>query len=260
MKHIHPALFFLLLFPAAFKYSTGAKRSLPEQPFIKRDTLVLFDSVRNRSIPVAYYAPANKPDGAGCALVIVSHGYNENRPGSYLNYAYIGEKLASDGYFVVSIQHELPTDSLIPTAGIPQVVRRPFWDRGADNILFVINYLKKAKPGLQFTHTTLIGHSNGGDMTALFPQKYPGMVQKIITLDNRRMPLPRTRLPRVYSLRSADQPADEGVIPAENEQKENNITIIKLTDVRHNDMGGSAQPHQQKLINNYLIQFLKEKI
>jgi pimeloyl-ACP methyl ester carboxylesterase len=260
MKHISPALFFLLLFPAMYKYSSGSTGWVPEQPFIKRDTLVLFDSARNRSIPVAYYAPANKPDGKGCPLVIVSHGYNENRPGSYLSYAYIGEKLATSGYFVVSIQHELPTDSLIPAAGIPQVVRRPFWDRGADNILFVINYLKKAKPGLQFTHISLIGHSNGGDMTALFPQKYPGMVQQIITLDNRRMPLPRTRFPRVYSLRSADQPADEGVLPAENEQKENNITIIKLIDVRHNDMGGNAQPHQQKQINKYLIQFLAEKI
>jgi predicted dienelactone hydrolase len=125
MKQIYPALFFLLFFPAMHKYSSGSTASVAEQPIIKRDTLVLFDSARDRSIPVAYYAPANKPDGKGCPLVIVSHGYNENRPGSYLSYAYIGEKLASSGYFVVSIQHELPTDSLIPSTGIPQVVRRP---------------------------------------------------------------------------------------------------------------------------------------
>ena len=95
-------------------------------------------------------------------------------------------------------------------------------------------------------------------MTALFPQKYPGIVEKIITLDNRRMPLPRTLQPRVYSLRSSDQPADEGVLPTEKEQKENNITIIKLIDVLHNDMGARANPDQQEQINNYLLQFLKE--
>jgi hypothetical protein len=161
---------------------------------------------------------------------------------------------------VVNIQHELPTDSLIPAAGVPQIVRRPFWERGADNILFVINYLKKVQPGLNFNHIALIGHSNGGDMTALFPQKYPGIVEKIITLDNRRMSLPRTLNPRVYSLRSGDLPADEGVLPTEEELKENKITIIRLTDVKHNDMGASANPYQQEQINNYLIQFLKEKL
>lgn len=256
MKYIHDIICFFLLFPAAHLFA-GSIDSLPA---FKRDTLLLFDSSRNRSIPVAYYAPDYKQNGVGCNLVIVSHGYNENRPGSYLGYAYIGEKLATMGYFVVSIQHELPTDSLIPSAGIPQIVRRPFWDRGADNILFVINYLKRTKPGLNFNHIALIGHSNGGDMTALFPQKYPGVVEKIITLDNRRMPLPRTLQPRVYTLRSSDQPADAGVLPTEQEQKQNKITIIKLPDVIHNDMGARATPHQQEEINGYLLQFLKEKM
>lgn len=238
----------------------GGLTAYVAQPFIKRDTLVLFDSARNRSIPVTYYAPDYKPDSRGFNLVILSHGYNGNLPGSYFGYAYIGAKLAAMGYFVVSIQHELRTDSLIPTAGIPQIVRRPFWDRGADNILFVINYLKKAQPGLNFNHIALIGDSNGGDMTALFPQKYPGIVEKIITLDNRRMPLPRTLAPRVYSLRSSDQPADEGVLPTEEELKENKITIIQLTGVMHNDMGARANSDQQEQINYFLLQFLKEKL
>jgi len=274
MKHIYFVLLFILLLAVAHVYA-GPVDSLngqsgygggPEwpayiaQPSIKRDTLVLFDSARNRSIPVTYYAPDYKPGSRGFNLVILSHGYNENSPGSYFGYAYIGEKLAALGYFVVSIQHELPTDSLIPIAGVPQIVRRPFWDRGADNILFVINYLKQTATGLNFNHISLIGHSNGGDMTALFPQKYPGIVEKIITLDNRRMPLPRTLSPRVYTLRSSDQPADEGVLPTEEEQNANKITIIKLTDVMHNDMGSRANSDQQKQINNYLIQFLKEKL
>jgi len=49
--------------------------------------------------------------------------------------------------------------------------------------------------------------------------KYPGVVDKIITLDNSRMPLPGTKHPKVFSLRSSDRPADEGVMPTAWEQK-----------------------------------------
>ncbi|MFC6196026.1 hypothetical protein ACFP1I_30745 [Dyadobacter subterraneus] len=131
-------------------------------------------------------------------LVIFSHGYYQNMPGGNKQASYLTENLASHGYFVASVQHELQTDDLIPATGIPQVVRRPFWDRGADNILFVINEIKKSYPDLDFKNITLIGHSNGGDMTALFPQKYPGIISKIITLDNKRMALPRIKSLKVY--------------------------------------------------------------
>ena len=96
--------------------------------------------------------------------------------------------------------------------------------------MFVINQLKKSNPDLDFKHITLIGHSNGGDMTALFPQKYPGIIYKIITFDNRRMVLPRTTKPRVYSLRSSDQPADPGVLPTEAEQRKYKMKKLQSYD------------------------------
>jgi pimeloyl-ACP methyl ester carboxylesterase len=217
------------------------------------DTLTWIDKSRNRLIPIAIYYTqkiSKQP------VVIFSHGYGQNQGGDYLMYSYLTHKLAEEGYFVISIQHELPTDELIPTSGIPQVVRRPFWERGADNILFVINELKKIKPNLDYKHITLIGHSNGGDMTALFPQKYPNIVDKIITLDNRRMALPRT--PKVYSIRSSDQPADEGVLLNEAEQKKFGIKIIKLPNTIHNDMDNDANEAQRKEIIDYVLGFLKE--
>jgi pimeloyl-ACP methyl ester carboxylesterase len=177
---------------------------------------------------------------------------------SYLAYSYLTDFLARKGYEVVSIQHELPSDSLIPSTGIPQIVRRPFWERGANNILFVINELKKSNKDLDFNRITLIGHSNGGDMTALFAQKYPSLVYKIITLDNRRMPLPRTIHPKVYSLRSSDQVADEGVLPSDEEQKMFGIKIVKLTDTKHNDMDDHATAKQRKEIDHYILRFLQD--
>jgi pimeloyl-ACP methyl ester carboxylesterase len=236
-------------------FASLANNNAQGQPYsFKSDTSTLFDQSRNRKIPVAYY----KPQNANPKIVIISHGYEANQPGSYLKYSYLTDYLASKGYFVVSIQHELPTDSLIPDTGIPQIVRRPFWDRGADNILFVINELKKSNTELDFKHITLIGHSNGGDMTALFAQKYPGIVEKIITLDNRRMALPRTNNPKVYSLRSSDLPADKDVIPTDEEQKMFGMTIIKLPNTIHNDMSDVANEKQKKEIQNYVISFLSE--
>lgn len=224
---------------------------------VRVDTLSLFDQSRNRRVPVAFYNVTKSGKLSNQKVVIFNHGYGENRKDSYLVYSYLTEYLASIGYFVVSIQHELPTDSLIPSSGIPQVVRRPFWDRGADNIMFLINELKQIRPELNFKQITLIGHSNGADMVALFPQKYANIVEKIITLDNRRMALPRTkRNPEVYSLRSSDQPADEGVLPTRDEQKSLGITIIQLPNTIHNDMDDHANPEQRKEINNHILSFL----
>jgi predicted esterase len=234
--------------------STGKKASGNSQPF-RSDTLRLFDQSRNREIPIAFY----RPNTANAKVVIFSHGYGQNKGGDYLAYSYLTEFLASKGYFVASIQHELPSDSLIPSTGIPQIVRRPFWERGADNIMFVVNELKRSYPQLDLKHITLIGHSNGGDMTALFPQKYPGIVSKIITLDNRRMALPRTADLKIYSLRSSDQPADPGVLPTDEEQKKYGYTIIKLPNTIHNNMDNNANNKQREEITGYLLTFLNEQ-
>lgn len=215
-----------------------------------------YDTSRLREIPVALYQPTNQNKHAPKQLIIFSHGYGQNKGGDNLAYSYLTENLAANGYWVASIQHELPTDSLMPATGIPQVVRRPFWERGVENIRYVITELKKKYPLLKEVEITLIGHSNGGDMTALFPQKYPGIAKTIITLDNRRMALPVNSGSVVFSLRSNDQPADEGVIPGEGELKQSGITIIYLPHTKHNDMDDHANKKQRKEINRYIGQFL----
>lgn len=221
------------------------------------DTLKLYDQSRQREIPIAIYKPTSKVSGKQ-KIVIFSHGYGQNKGGDYLAYSYLTEFLATKGFFVVSIQHELSTDSLLPLTGNPQIVRRPFWERGAGNILYVINELKKTNPDLDFKHITLIGHSNGGDMTALFPQKYPNIVEKIITLDNRRMALPKLKKLKVYTLRSSDQPADEGVLPIEKETKKYKIKIVKLANTTHNEMDDNANEEQRKEIQKYTLTFIND--
>jgi hypothetical protein len=95
-------------------------------------------------------------------------------------------------------------------------------------------------------------------MTALFPQKYPNIVHKIITLDNRRMLLPRGTQPKVYSLRSSDQTADEGVLPRPEEAKRFAMTVIKLPNTPHNNMSDDANAEQAGEIKQYVLRFLRE--
>jgi predicted esterase len=255
--HLQILVCFLLLSCATNKNLTIEK--VNNQEFeIKSDSANWLDSSRNRLIPVAFYFPIVNDKISNQQLVIVSHGYAENKLGANKSYSYLTKKLASKGYYVVSIQHELPTDDLLPLTGIPQVVRRSNWERGGENILFVLNELKKIKPELDFKHVNLIGHSNGGDMTVLFAHKYPKLVDKIISLDNRRMELPRTSQPKIYSLRSSDQPADEGVLPTVAEQEKFGIKIIKLPNTIHNDMNDSGNKKQKREINAYVLGFLNE--
>ncbi len=122
----------------------------------------------------------------------------------------------------------------------------------------MLHELERLKPGLDYKHLILIGHSNGGDMSMLFAQKYPDLVDKVISLDNRRMAFPRTKRPKLYSLRSSDQPADEGVLPTPEEQKRFGITIIKLPNTVHNDMNDDGTAAQQEEINEYILGFLKD--
>ena len=135
-------------------------------------------------------------------------------------------------------------------------MRKPIWERGCENILFTINEFKKTNPELDYKHLILIGHSNGGDITMLFANKYPNLVDKIISLDNRRVEFPKTSQPKIYSLRSSDQIADEGVLPTIEEQEKFKIKIIKLKNTIHNDMTDNATEKQKAEMNKYIMEFL----
>jgi len=223
----------------------------------KIDTLTLNDQSRNRKIPIAIYQPKNKKQ-LNKIPIIFSHGYGENKGGDYLvSYPYLTEFLASKGYFVVSIQHELPTDELLAMTGKLNETRRPNWESGVRNILFVLKEIEKIYPKLKYNKLTLIGHSNGGDMTALFANQYPELASKIITMDNRRMELPRTRKPKIFTLRSNDYPADENVLPTDGEAKKYNI-LIQQTNINHSNMDNDANEGERKFITEKIFEYLKK--
>ena len=223
---------------------------------IKLEKTILTDTVRNRQIPVGLYAPTKQELNTKLPLIIISHGYNENLPDSYLSYSFIAKEFASKGYIVASMQHELPTDSLLDLKGIAQIVRKSNWERGVENILFVMKTLQSKYSNIDFSNVSLIGHSNGGDMSMLFGQKYPNLVKNIISLDNRRVELPRTNSPRIATLRSSDQKPDEGVLPTKVEQEKYSIKVIECKDLPHSNMSDAGTKKQQKTINRWLLKLV----
>ncbi|SHE85547.1 Dienelactone hydrolase [Pedobacter caeni] len=239
-------ILFLLIFTAG---STTFAQKTSIKP-IEPDTSTLTDAKRNRLVPIAIYVPGIETQKKPIP-VILSPGY----PGKNIHYRYIAQNLAEKGYLVVTIQHDLPSDSPIPTGENLYQRRLPFWETGVANILFVIEKLKKKYPNAEYRHLVLIGHSNGGDISMLMTSKYPDMVSKVISLDNRRAPFPRIKSPRLYSIRSKDQIADPGVIPSTAEIKKYAMTIVK-TETNHDDMGGAATKAQLDEINSLIESFL----
>jgi predicted dienelactone hydrolase len=216
--------------------------------YFKTDTLV--DTSRNRVIPIGIYSnSANK--NTRHKLVLLNVGYG----GKNTDYGYIARNLALNDYFVMVIQHDLATDDTLPRTGDIYKLRKQFWDTGVKSILYVTGQLKKQYPSLDYNHIILIGHSNGGDMAMLIANEYPDFAKIVISLDNRRVPFPRSNQPRIFSIRSSDQPADAGVLPSAEEQKKYNIKIVKVNTI-HNDMGGMGTEAQKTEINTYILDYL----
>lgn len=173
---------------------------------------------------------------------MLSHGYGGHNGA----YAFIAEALARRGYVVASIEHlERPGDPPMAAGGDRLAERRrPVWRIGADSIAFVIRELR-ARGLARHAKALLIGHSNGGDMTMLFAAEHPEQVSAAVSLDNRRMPLPRTSNPRICSIRSSDQLPDPGVLPAAAEQARLAM-VIRSVAVRHDDMWDGAAESQKR--------------
>lgn len=231
-----------------------AQTQARDEKAVKIKTLSLVDETRKRPVPVVVYTDATQPV-RGPKLAIISHAYG----GKNTDYGFVANYLATHGYYVASIQHEIPGDEPLPKTGNPYETRKPSWERGVQNILFVIAELKKKRPDLDVGSLLLVGHSHGGDTSMLFAQEHPELVDTVISLDNRRMPFPRIAKPRLFSLRSSDQPADDGVLPTPDEQAKLGIKVIKLPATIHNDMWDGGTAEQKAEIIRYIDEFLKAR-
>ena len=226
---------------------------------IRHQTLNLIDRARNRAVAVdlAVRWDAEMKARAGMKplpVAIVSHGNTVKNT----EYAFIANVLAARGYLVASIQHDLASDApLVTKEGSLYVGRLEVYERGEQNILFAINELKKLEPDADYDHLTLVGHSNGGDISMFFAQQNPGLVTRLVTLDNLRVPFVTSGLTKILSFRSKDWTPDPGVVPDAKVAKQAGIDIVR-TDAQHTQMSDRGPNSVKEAIQQTLDKFLND--
>src|SRR5215471_7423702 len=158
---------------------------------IHRFTMVSHDILReDRNVTVEIAIRRDREMQAIAELIdlpvaILSHGNTVK----HTEYSFLTNLFAARGYLVISIQHDLESDDpMVTKVGEEYVGRRMQYNRGIFNIMFAIENLKRAYPNADYKHLTLIGHSNGGDISMYFAKLHTDTVKKVVTLDNLRVP------------------------------------------------------------------------
>ena len=224
---------------------------------IHHDTLDFTDPVRHRviDVDVALRWDTQMKAAAGMTkmpVAILSHGNTVKNT----EYSFIANLMALRGYLVASIQHDLPTDQeLVTNEGSLFVGRLKIYERGEANIIYTIENLKKLYPNADYDHLTMIGHSNGGDISMFFAQQHPGEVTKVVTLDNLRVPFLTGGGPKILSFRSMDWKPDPGVVPSDAEAKKDGIDIVH-TNAQHTQMSDRGPDSVKESIQDTLNKFL----
>src|SRR6201999_4416953 len=206
---------------------------------IRHETLNLYDEARQRPVAVDlairrdYEMKADNGFGK-LPIAIISNGNTVKNT----EYSFLANVLAARGYLVASIQQDLPSDPpLMTKVGELYVGRKEVYMRCEANILFVLGELQKRQPHAEYDHLTLVGHSNGGDVSMYVARQHPELVSKVITLDNLRVPFVLSKSMKILSFRSKDPnfKTDPGVLPTPQQAREDGIDIVK-TNAQHTDM------------------------
>jgi hypothetical protein len=228
---------------------------------VRHQTLNLFDAARQRSVSVDLAVRRDyemKADDGYWKLpvAIISNGNTVKNT----EYSFLANVLAARGYLVASIQQDLPTDPpLMTVAGQPYVGRLAVYERGEANIDFVVKQLRKIQPNADYDHLTMVGHSNGGDISMYYAKQHPDEVSKVITLDNLRVPFGLSDKMKILSFRSKDPnfQTDPGVLPTTAQAHKDGIDIIK-TGAQHTDLSDRGPDSVKEKIQATLDHFLKD--
>ncbi|PWT87411.1 MAG: alpha/beta hydrolase [Proteobacteria bacterium] len=230
---------------------------------IRHETLNLFDAARQRPVTVDIAVRRDYETKANLGLwklplAIISNGNTVKAT----EYSFLANALAARGYLVASIQQDLPTDPpLMTKIGQPYVGRRGVYIRCEANILFVLDELKKRQENAAYDHITLVGHSNGGDVSMYVAHQHPELVSKVITLDNLRVPFVLSDHLKILSFRSKDPNfvTDPGVLPTPEQARSRGIDIVN-TGAQHTELSDRGPDSVKEKIQATLDQFLRNSV
>jgi hypothetical protein len=227
---------------------------------IRHETLMFHDPARNsRPVDVAVRRDKEMQAKAGMIklpVAIINHGNTVK----FTEYSFLANVFAARGYRAICIQHDLDTDDpLVTKVGEPYVGRLPVYERGIANIDFAIEKLKPIMASADYDHLTMVGHSNGGDISMYFAKLHPDRVKKVVTLDNLRVPFSTDGKFKILSFRSKD-PAfktDPGVVPDADICARAGITVVE-TEYPHIYMSDRGPDNVKTTIRDKLYKFLDE--
>jgi hypothetical protein len=229
---------------------------------IRHETLMFHDESRGgRPIEIDVSVRRDRELQAEAGMIklpvaILNHGNTVK----FTEYSFLANLFAARGYMVASIQHDLATDApLVTKVGELYVGRLPQYHRGVANIRFAIDELKKVQPNADYDHLTMIGHSNGGDISMYFAKLYPDQIKKVVTLDNLRVPFMTDGRFKIISFRSKDPvfKPDPGVIPNDDICEKAGITVVR-TSFQHNDMRDTGPDEAKASIQEMLDKMLDD--
>jgi hypothetical protein len=225
---------------------------------IRREHLALHDASRNRDVPVELAISRRaelkaKILGIKPRVAIVNHGNTVKNT----EYSFVGDVLATQGYLVACIQHDLPGDPPLSMQGFPFVGRLPSYQRAEKNIIFAIGEIKKRYPDPDFETVTMLGHSQGGDITMYFAGHHPELVTRVVTLDNIRVPLLMSGKARILSFRSNSFKADPGVVPNDDDAADAGIEVVK-TEFHHDHFSDRGPDTVKEKVREVLARFLAD--
>ncbi|TQF68051.1 alpha/beta hydrolase [Pseudoalteromonas luteoviolacea] len=222
------------------------------------DMTSLYDQDRQRTIPIAITTP-QQPNRCTkhqpCNVAFISAGYGV----PHQEYQFISKLLTAQGYLSVAIRHELESDPPLSVSGNLYQTRQENWQRGAKTLRFVQKSLVKLLPNYDFNHVLLVGHSNGGDISSLLSNQGADFISGLITLDHRRVPLPRKPQINTLSIRASDFPADHGVLYSKQELVDYGGCVIEIPKAKHNDMTDKGPSWLKQSITKLLAGYLTNK-
>ncbi|MGZ5875137.1 MAG: alpha/beta fold hydrolase [Bradyrhizobium sp.] len=229
---------------------------------IRHQTLTFYDASRdNRPVAVDIAVRRDKEMQSNAGMItlpvaILNHGNTVK----FTEYSFLANVFAWRGYLAVSIQHDLPTDApMVTKVGEIYVGRLPQYQRGIANIKYAVEELRKVEPNADYDQLTMVGHSNGGDISMYFAKMYPDHIKKVVTLDNLRVPFMTDGRFKILSFRSKDPQfkTDPGVIPNEEVCEKSGITVVQ-TGYQHTDMSDRGPDNVKSTIQGMLDKFLDD--
>src|ERR1700726_2097109 len=229
----------------------------------RHETMTFYDATRdNRPVAVDIAVRRDKEMQASAGMItlpvaILNHGNTVK----FTEYSFLANVFAARGYLAVSIQHDLPTDApMVTKVGELYVGRLPQYQRGIANIKFAVDEMKKVEPNADYDRLTMVGHSNGGDISMYFAKMYPDQIKKVVTLDNLRVPFMTDGRFKILSFRSKDPQfkTDPGVIPPKGVREKSGITVVQ-TGYQHTDMSDRGPDVVKSTIQGMLDKFLDDE-